>query len=119
MRAAPPLRDPPLIVIDPLPAVHPIARPWTIADGTIDRMTGTPRPVVVLIERAVLIAWSVVEALAEVTVTVVAVREARRRVRPSSTPPVDQGDAAAGEQTWSAPCAALTTSLAVDAPLRL
>lgn len=47
-------------------------------------MTAAPRPLVLVVERTVLGAWCVVEALAEVTVTLVEAREARRRrVRPA------------------------------------
>lgn len=74
-------------------------------------MIAAPRPLVLVVERTVLAAWSVVEVLAEVTVTVVEVREARRRrVRPRSAGPADHGDVAAAGLAWPAPCRAPSTA---------
>lgn len=52
------------------PAVHREAAPTTTTADTIDVMTTTPRPVVIVVERLVLVAWTVIDALAGATVLV-------------------------------------------------
>lgn len=52
------------------PAVHREAAPTTTTADTIDVMSTTSRPVVLGVERLVLVAWRVIDALAGVTVLV-------------------------------------------------